>query len=172
MNTEQAPTIKEALTTTENTTFDLEWAKRGMVVHIIYAKDKESKALSTFAAKRLHEIAIMIRGKWIKDFLGSYDLEKLLTFQEDYEVRMATRAECDAAGVEYIEPPLNSEDESAMLVIAHLNGYEAGKKNAEARIKDLEDGIRNLFKFYGEGLSDDETSPAYERLFKLIGIEV
>lgn len=84
----------------------------------------------------------------------------------------------EAAGAEYIEPPLNSEDESAMLVIAHLNGYEAGKKNAEARIKELEDGIRNLLDIHLQGVDkpaksvwERKLNVAIHRLSKLIGIE-
>lgn len=158
MNTEQTP-VKESLQV-ENTTFDPDLAVRG---HHIYGTYEDGSGDTCLLLERDLDLG---------EVLAYSPLSQDLVIFLECNVRMATRAECDAAGVEYIEPPLNSEDESAMLVIAHLNGYEAGKKNAEARIKDLEDGIRNLFKFYGEGLSDDETSPAYERLFKLIGIEV
>lgn len=101
-----------------------------------------------------------------------------ITLRNPSFLRMATRAECEAAGAEYIEPPLNSEDESAMLVIAHLNGYEAGKKNAEARIKELEDGIRNLLDIHLQGVDkpaksvwERKLNVAIHRLSKLIGIE-
>ena len=163
MNTEQTP-VKESLTA-ENTTFDLEWAKRGGVV---VGKNKYDH---TFIGKYLTNSRREVE---LYDYKTGWLIWEL---KENY-LRMATRAECDAAGVEYIEPPLNSEDKSAMLVIAHLNGYEAGKKNAEARIKELEDGIRNLLDIHLQGVDkpaksvwERKLNVAIHRLSKLIGIE-
>jgi hypothetical protein len=90
MSTEQTPTRKESLQI-ENTTFDLEWAKRGGV--FVYKEVVDPIWTAKLIA--VHKIGML-------NIVFTTDLSTERCFRDD--MRMATRAECDVAGVEYIEP--------------------------------------------------------------------
>ena len=85
--------------------FDLEWAKRGGVFVVLYLPTMDS-LYYTIVQQRVVQIksknAIEV---WSSDTpaIGVVaDLEK----HPEFIVRMATPAECEAAGIEYIEYPV------------------------------------------------------------------
>lgn len=94
MNTEQTP-VKEDLTT-ESTPFDLDWAKCGGVWLL---KGKGLQKDYFFVGY------VEIENRIYMTNAANGDGESLLK-KDLAHVRMATRAGCDAAGVEYIEPPI------------------------------------------------------------------
>lgn len=81
----------------ENTEFNLELAKRGMAV-IVCWDDGEAMY---FLSRRKNTFENVNT-----DFDDFFELDDL----PSNPMRMATRAECDAAGVEYIEPPVSAEE--------------------------------------------------------------
>ena len=103
MNTEQIPNsvIKESLTT-ENTTFDLEWAKIGAALI-----GKDDKVL--FLAQGTHRSGCVY--VYPANPVNGPSVRRI-TLRNPSFLHMATRAECDAAGVDYIEPPVS---ESAIV---------------------------------------------------------
>jgi hypothetical protein len=82
---------------TENTTFDLEWAKRGGV--FVY----KTVVDPIWTAK-----LIGVHKSGMLNIVFTTDLSTERCFRDD--MRMATRAESDAAGAEYIEPPVGAEE--------------------------------------------------------------
>ena len=94
----------------ENTELDLEWAKRGGVV---YAEKANIIYLCLWTKtnddRRLVAIASKFRGYCFQT--GSDNGKtSLLHHQYVNVLRMATRAECESAGVEYIERPVSAEE--------------------------------------------------------------
>ena len=81
----------------ENTEFNLELAKRGMAV-IVCWDDGEAMY---FLSRRKNTFENVNT-----DFDDFFELDDL----PSNPMRMATRAECDAAGVEYIEHPVSAEE--------------------------------------------------------------
>ena len=77
--------------------FDLEWAKRGGV--FVY----KTVVDPIWTAK-----LIGVHKSGMLNIVFTTDLSTERCFKDD--LRMATLAECDAAGVEYIEPPVSAEE--------------------------------------------------------------
>ena len=96
MNTEQIPTTEDS-STVEQTTFNLEWAKRGGV--FVY----KGVVDPIYTAK-----LIEVHKSGMLEIVFTNDFSHERCFKDD--LRMATRAECDAADVEYIEPPVSAEE--------------------------------------------------------------
>ena len=108
--------------------FDLEWAKRGGVVHHYgdfcrYICDGEN----------YNEIRAGKDGEFLIGEEKTVGLVSILTTEKvensPYYLRMATPAECAEAGIEYIEPPMMWRDiESApnnqlILLLQHTLSY-------------------------------------------------
>ena len=132
MNTEQTP-VKEDLTT-ESTTFDLDWAKCGGVWLL---KGKGLQKDYFFVGY------VEIENRIYMTNAANGDGESLLK-KDLAHVRMATRAECDAAGVEYIEPPVSAEE------LAEL------RKDSERLwlLTELEDSVFDRIMSESESLED------------------
>ena len=81
----------------ENTEFNLELAKRGMAV-IVCWDDGEAMYFLSRRENTFENVNT--------DFDDFFELDDL----PSNPMRMATRAECDAVGVEYIEPPVSAEE--------------------------------------------------------------
>jgi hypothetical protein len=123
--------------------FNLEWAKRGGVVSTsVNEKPSFAKHLTT---KRDGRVLLQLFIKNDESEQWNYGF----IYPNDFHVlRMATREECEEAGVEYIEPPADVEA-------------------LQKRIDELEQSIKNLHKVKGR----HHTQQALESLFKLVGLE-
>lgn len=98
----------------ENAEFDLEWAKRGGVV---YYSGWTGEMLLKFVTMGTNEEAIY-SGQDGEELIGYdqtviwFDFKGNILMEQSiggmFRVRMATRAECESAGVEYIEPPMRA----------------------------------------------------------------
>lgn len=89
----------------ENTEFDLEWAKRGGVVK--HVKPHSRYRAETFEYYKL--VGHTENPKIIYFTLAGTGLSRLALMEDwhfDGYIEMATKSECEAAGVEYIEPPV------------------------------------------------------------------
>ena len=87
----------------ENTEFDLEWAKRGGVFvardnQVTHHFDFFGFTCGLVVKRTLKKVSGYVVGDW-------------RTFSESYTpMSMATRAECEAAGVEYIERHVGADE--------------------------------------------------------------
>jgi hypothetical protein len=81
----------------KNTEFNLYCAKRGMAV-IVCWDDGEAMYFLSRRENTFENVNT--------DFDDFFELDDL----PSNPMRMATRAECEAAGVEYIEPPVSAEE--------------------------------------------------------------
>ena len=77
--------------------FDLEWAKRGGCCIFDDSTDVYKQLiLGKQVEERFIGARFFFRDHWVKFFC----------YFENYPTRMATPAECEAAGIEYIDPPI------------------------------------------------------------------
>ena len=85
----------------EHIPFEIEWAKRGGICAI---DDEDIGKTTLYIFTQRGFIALNRRGR---DFFWEMPTHGDLYKQAiDSDMRMATCAECEAAGVEYIEPPI------------------------------------------------------------------
>ena len=116
----------------ENTVFDLEWAKRGGVV--CYSGWTGERLLK-FVTMGTNEEAIY-SGQDGEELIGYdqtvgwFDFNGNILMEQSiggmFRVRMATRAECESAGVEYIERPMRPEYIGHMCGIEYARGFDDG----------------------------------------------
>ena len=96
---------------TKHIPFDLEWAKRGGIVCMMWRGEKRFAKLmrhsdGEFLALSLYAVSPNLF-EGLVGFTGVYTPDTYLTVIEvDDEVWMATPEECAVAGAEYIEPPM------------------------------------------------------------------
>ena len=90
----------------ENTEFDLEWAKRGGVLRLHEELADGATILGKCA--RTNEVNVCVI------FLAPYKFFSTIDVFSVENLRMATREECESAGVEYIDRP-GSDQELAEL---------------------------------------------------------
>ena len=83
--------------------FDLEWVKKGGVV---YRLDGTKAMLWTYFQGRFAVLALYSRSGWKKTSPRSCIANIFSLLSVKASDRMATPAECKAAGIEYIEPPI------------------------------------------------------------------
>ena len=111
MSTEQTP-VKDSLTT-ESTTFDRELAKIGKVVLLQYTVESGNGPYTQSNLAIVRETndankfsALIVDDEDIDGPLAGYAYLNPPHDEDFTIVRMATPKECEAAGVEYIEPPI------------------------------------------------------------------
>ena len=81
----------------EHAKFDLEWAKHGGCCIFDDSTDVYKQLiLGKQVEERFIGARFFFRDHWVK----------LFCYFENYPTRMATPAECEAAGIEYIDPPI------------------------------------------------------------------
>ena len=110
----------------ERTPFDIEWAKRGGICAI---DDEDIGKTTLYIFTQRGFIALNRRGR---DFFWEMPIHGDLYKQAiDSDMRMATCAECEVAGLEYIEPPLKrvTELESAIRAFIDENKHLADGDN-------------------------------------------
>lgn len=114
----------------ENTEFDWEWAKRGGVCitpggTIILYSQRGALAVNRYPNS----------GDGNCDFFWGMPRKGVTIEEQAYmsELRMATRAECEAAGIEYIEPPMSAEDMEHIRGIEYARGFDDGFRKNPAR---------------------------------------
>ena len=122
----------------ENTEFDWEWAKRGGVcitpegTIIIYSQR---------GALEVNKYPNSVDGDC--DFFWGMP-RKGVTIEEQAcmsELGMATRAECEAAGVEYIDRPVSTEDIEHMRGIEYARGFDDGFRKNQQEIEELNEEL-------------------------------
>ena len=131
----------------ENTELDLEWAKRGGVVHSIG-----------------YEL-MKYGGKIFSD--GSMLMLQIVMCHSPVSVskrslRMATRAECESAGVEYIERPVSAEelrDDQEMLDFL-IKNPSARIESEDGYAVQLVVGNYGAYTTWGEGATPREAIDA------------
>lgn len=82
----------------DHSKFDLEWAKRGGIVHILDDGIEPTIEYLCLVVPKFNELLVMILQSGNYSFFFSEFTSKRI-------MRMATPAECAEAGIEYIEPP-------------------------------------------------------------------
>ena len=140
MNTEQTP-VKESLTT-ENTTFDLEWAKIGAPVVFM---GKYGNKLVTYYNVIIPQPSDMEPSYPFIDLTIEFNsVSTSLLRLSPADLRMAARPECESAGVEYIEKPVSAEE------LAEL------RKDSERLwlLTELEDSVFDRIMSESESLED------------------
>ena len=82
----------------DHSVFDLEWAKRGGIVHILDDGIEPNIEYLCLVVPKFDDLLVMILQSGNYSFFFSEFTSKKI-------MRMATPAECAEAGIEYIEPP-------------------------------------------------------------------
>ena len=120
----------------ENTEFDLEWAKRGGVFVALDNQVPHHFAFFGFTCD-------VVVKRSIKKIRG-YVVGGWRTFSESYApTRMATRAECEAAGVEYIERPVSTEDIEHIRGIEYARGFDDGFRKNQQETEELKEELHD-----------------------------
>ena len=118
----------------ENTEFDLEWAKRGGV---FVARDNQIHHHFDFFG---FTCGLVVR-RSVK-MVGGYVVGCWRTFADSYTtVRMVTRAECEAAGIEYIERPVSTSEIEHMRGIEYARGFDDGFRKNQQEIDELKEEL-------------------------------
>ncbi len=114
MSTEQTKHNELVINGIDHSEFDSEWAMRGGIVSLEY--QKYSGAWQLYPTVNVLAVPVFRYSHFVFMPFGEHETfgEIISENSRVLSKSMATRAECEAAGVEYIERPVSAEQSAAL----------------------------------------------------------